>query len=278
MDIRNTKFGIEFGKKDICAVVVSYNPTMILLKNIEALKHQVANVIVIDNGSSDTEFLDAVENDYDIKVIKLNKNTGIAYALNIGLEQCGKGGYKLILTMDQDTILALSSVEALLKAMSQNGVVSVGINWDCKVKKNELVKYLITSGNLVSVDAANSIGGYNNKLFIDSVDFDFSLRLIDAGYKLMKVAEAKAEHNLGEEQGNTGYITHSVDRYYYIFRNHFYLCNKFWKQHPFFVAKKSIALVMDLISILSHDEEKYLKLRQLRNGWKAYKMMTKISG
>lgn len=263
----------EYSSKDICAVVVSFNPKEIIIKNVEALLPQIGKCVVIENGSTEKQFLKPLGNKETIVIKYLETNTGIAHALNEGLDFCVKNGYKLMLTMDQDTILSSNCVDKLLAAMIKYKADSVGINWDVTIKKDKEVNYLITSGNLVAVEAAKSIGGFDEKLFIDSVDFDFSLRLRDKGFKIVKVADAKAKHNLGEKQGNSGYVTHSANRYYYIYRNHFYLCHKHWKKHPVFIAKKNIALLIDLCRILIFDSDKNEKVKQLVNGRKEYKSM-----
>lgn len=259
--------------KEVCAVIVSYNPESILEDNIKSLLPQVGRCLIVDNGSSVRTPLEEYQKKYGVIVHYLQKNMGIAYALNVGLQYCVKNGFALMLSMDQDTVLNKNAVYVLLECMTNSGSASVGINWDNKIKKNQYVKYLITSGNLVKTFAAQQIGGYDNKLFIDSVDFDFSLRLVDAGYKLMKVAKAKAIHNLGNRQGDSNYITHSVNRYAYIYRNHFYLCRKYIINHPLFVFKKNIILLIDLIQILLFDKDRILKIKILKESYCEYKKM-----
>ena len=273
MKFQKNGFEVEYGEKDICAVIVSYNPTAILLRNIESLLKQVSRVLVVDNGSTDTKFLTKVEEEYAISMIKLKINTGVAYALNQGLSWCIKNSYKLMLTMDQDTILSDNAVLELLKAMHRFDAQSVGINWDKTMKKDEEVSYLITSGNLVFSDIASEVGGYDDQLFIDSVDFDFSLRLSDYGYKMIKVTKAIAEHQIGERQEGSNYTTHSVNRYYYIYRNHFYLTRKYWQGHKLFCLKKHMALAMDFIEILLKDTDRCEKIKMLRRGYLAAKSM-----
>lgn len=267
MENRNDKYEESYTKEDICAVIVSYNPDEIFLKNIEALTGRVASIIVVDNGSAETSYIVKAKEKYKIDIMELHKNMGIAYALNKGLDLCTQNGYKLLLTMDQDTVLDACAVSELIKAMQLFKAQAVGINWDGKALKDEVVRYLITSGNLVSVDAANRVRGYDNQFFIDSVDFDFSLRLSDCGYKMVKVAKATAIHQLGESQDGSNYTTHSVDRYYYIYRNHFYLIKKHWKNHKIFCLKKQLALVMDLFRIVVWDKDKNKKLKMLHKGY-----------
>lgn len=256
----------KFTSKDICAVIVSYNPELLLIENLKSLLPQIDSCVVVDNGSTKTDVVKKVKEQFKIRVVELSVNKGIAYALNRGVEYCKAKGYALVLTMDQDTILDQNAVDEMLKIINKSKASSVGINWDGKAGKDKYVDYLITSGNLVYLDAVLAVGGYDEKLFIDSVDFDISLRWRNCGYILIKAAKATAVHNLGERQGSTDYITHSKERYYYIYRNHFYLIRKHWHHHKLFCLKKHIVLIIDIFRILFFDKEK-AKLKMLHKGY-----------
>ena len=268
--------GERYTREDICAVIVTYNPEAVFEEALAALTPQVAHVIAADNGSGGpgaAERLKRAER-AGAEIIRLGENKGIACALNRGAAEGRRRGYRLLLTMDQDTILAPDAAEELLKVLNTTEAQSVGINWDGKAEKDEEVSYLITSGNLVTAEAVEQVGGYDEALFIDSVDFDFSLRLADYGYKMIKAAKARAVHRLGETQDGGRYATHSVERYYYIYRNHFYLIRKYRKGHRGFCLKKQAALGLDLGRILLFDRERKDKFRMLAKGYRDSKKIT----
>ena len=267
---------IEYTKKDICAVVVTYNPDTVFESNIKSLSEQVDRCLVVDNGST-TPIIGQAKREFGFELLELKANRGVAYALNIGLRYCKENNYRLMLSMDQDTILDQKAVDYLLKAINNYNCVSVGINWDNKEKKDKKKKYLITSGNLFVVDTALEVGGYDEILFIDSVDFDFSLKLVDNGYQLMKIAEATAQHNIGERTEDSTYTTHSVERYYYIFRNHFYFCHKYFFSHPVFVLKRKVLFCFDVIRICIHDKAKKEKLSQMKKAYSDSRKMIALS-
>ena len=256
-----------YSKNDVCAVIVTYNPDNTLKENIKALVPQVDQCLIVDNGSKNIKCIKSIIANLKIVLIELGTNMGIAYALNKGLDYCKKNHYPLILTMDQDTILDSHCVDILLNTMNKTNSYSVGINWDRKIDKSRQVDYLITSGNL-NVGVAKSVGGYDDKLFIDSVDFDFSLKLQNRGFKLIKVAKAFASHQLGIKQGK--YSAHSVERYYYIFRNHFYLIHKYWKRNKLFCIKKEISLIYEIFRMILYDKECYQKLKIIKDSYKDY--------
>lgn len=67
------------------------------------------------------------------------------------------------------------------------GTEPVGCTWE-----------IITSANLVKLDAWEKVGGYDEILFIDLVDVDFTYKLHLAGYKILKFPWLYFHHNLGE--------------------------------------------------------------------------------
>ena len=266
---------------DICAVIVTYNPDIdVLKKNIESLSKQVNHCLIVDNGSQ-MDFEVDCQNNWITKLC-LNENKGIAYALNEGLKYCTENGYKLLLSMDQDSILYEEAVNELLVVINR-GVDSAGINWDNRCEEDKEVEFLITSGNLLKTEALNTINGYDTNLFIDSVDFDVSLRLKDAGYKLVKVYRARATHEIGVINKKAKllgiipikYYSHTPERYYYISRNHYYILKKFNKTHSIFCIKKRIHFIIDIIKLILIDTEKRKKITAIKKGKKVYHKLEK---
>jgi glycosyl transferase family protein len=245
---------VYYSKENIVAVVVSYNGES-LNETIDSILPQVAHIIIVDNGSEKC-FLDALQSYKEnslLTIIENEENKGQAKALNQGLNQAINLGFSLILTMDQDTLLRDDCVNKLLDGMN-SGYDSVGANYGKKIlsKKYNEVRYLITSGNLLKTCALRKIGGFNSDLFIDSVDFDISLRLRKSGYRLAIVKDAIMTHSIGDrkscENGDT-IFEHSVKRHYYIARNHYYILYKYFMVDPIFCIKKEISYLISLLSI-----------------------------
>jgi len=250
-------------KNDVYGVVVTYHPNESLRRNVLVLLSQVAGVVIVDNGSHrDAKVYVAEMGNVDgVEIVENSVNMGIAYALNQGLARASASGYKLCLTMDQDSTLNGDCVSKMIDALNNNAkLVSVGPTYNGgnmrDVQPYTEKSYLITSGNLTYTDIAISVGGYNNALFIDAVDFDFALSLRSQGHKLAMVNGAKMEHRLGslaEASILTLPIrirTHVPVRHYYMFRNHCYLTRKYIWRFPGFLAKKQVALCKHLFECL----------------------------
>ena len=78
---------------NVCAVVVTYHPQSLLRSNLEQLSLQVAEVVVVDNGSgtATAELLRIIEAEFGIRVVRNGCNLGIAAALNIGIKHAIAG-------------------------------------------------------------------------------------------------------------------------------------------------------------------------------------------
>ncbi|MCQ6271648.1 hypothetical protein M8J71_14285 [Pseudarthrobacter sp. R1] len=111
-----------------------------------------------------------------------------------------------------------------------------------------LGKEPIQSGLMITVDALEHIGAFQEKLFIDLVDTEFYLRATDAGWSTI-LADAEFDHSLGTfvearvlgqpvnlPAGPLRVRTAATWRYYYIFRNRILVSRQYAKRHPTWVA------------------------------------------
>jgi rhamnosyltransferase len=255
-----------YGTK-ILAIIVTYNCNKIIEDNIQSLSNQVDHILIIDNNSGE-ECLNLINKykKWNNITIELNKiNYGIGYSLNQGLKFAKNNNYQFIVTMDQDTVLRMNSLKNMLNVLKSNeNLVSVAPVHKNNNKKGKYhkVDYLITSGNLTNLKKVLEIGGFNEKLFIDGVDFDFSLSLRKNGGELAVVNNAYMDHKVGEPEKNkflflefTNY-THCPLRYYYIYRNHLYIMKKYLYDFPLFCLKKQIFFSKDILKLLFLEKNK----------------------
>jgi rhamnosyltransferase len=243
------RFGI-MEPLEVLAVVVSYNGGSRIEETISSLLSQVNHIHIVDNGSdaASVAVLKQLCSNAKLSATFLPTNTGIGHALNIGVAYALDRQYQWILTMDQDSVPAESMVNAYRAAVTQNPgvkcltpiIVNHGGNIESQAG-NRSVAYAITSGNFVNTEIYRRVGLYRAELFIDCVDFDFSLRIRSAGYEITRVAAAILNHKLGEEKISgivaRVYCRHSPLRRYYMFRNMWFIVSEYWKDYPKFCAK-----------------------------------------
>lgn len=79
------------------------------------------------------------------------------------------------------------------------------MTWDHEIitfAADEAISYpqteVAASCNVINLAAWESINGFDDEFFIDQVDNDFSIRLCNAGYKILRFNNVSVNHNIGE--------------------------------------------------------------------------------
>lgn len=272
---------------EIFAVVVCYNGSGDLLKTVNALDGKVGHINIVDNGSAaeTLNVLKGLEERSNFSVTYLHENKGIGFALNAGMQKAEDMGYKWLLTMDQDSIADPEMTSAFCKAIDSDNSLcclapSISIfgqenSFNSKQNKDNEISYAITSGNLVKLSVFKTIGLYNEKLFIDCVDFDFSLRVRAAGLKIHSVPDAKLYHQLGEEHNvpklfSWFYTLHSPLRRYYMYRNWGFMMQHYVLNFPALILKSTIIHVLLLMVIPFYDKNPGKSLKFICFGVRDY--------
>lgn len=128
---------------------------------------------------------------------------------------------------------------------------------------------MITSGNIISVANALSIGGFDNDLFIDEVDYDFCYKGMRAGFKSLKNKQGiYLVHRLGNTfnrrfLGHTFIcMNHNKIRKYYIMRNRMEMVRRyhdlFGVKFVLMYLKSNARLIFDIVFF---EEDKLARLR-----------------
>ena len=273
----------------VAATVILYNPDEIsLLLNISSYINDVDKLYVIDNSdfSLSSKIVEYFLSINHIEYINLRGNKGIAYALNYAAISAIKAGYDWLMTMDQDSKATPSMVNKLMSFVYDNrnkhlGIVAARpIFTDETVEvslipKYEYVDVVISSGNVINLAAYEEIGGFENKLFIDSVDTDFCLSLHLFKYKIIQLNTALFLHRLGDCKRKyfLGFIKmtptfHSVVRRYYITRNRYYLFDKYKYEFRDWIRREKYKNYKEFIMILLYEPNKWKKVLAIYKGWK----------
>ena len=260
-----------FSMSDVCISIVYFNGDESIVNRISNYGDYCDTVLVVDNSDNESSsqlLQKMVFNHKNIYIKRNRKNEGVARALNQALEYAHDEGKKLLLTMDQDSYISAENIRKLIdKIDSDNRIVSVGPSY---LKKNptahlkEDVTCLITSGNLLLVEPIINVGGYNNELFVDCVDVDISFRLIENGYRLLRVNNAYMEHEIGEYEYSKilhiKYLSHAPQRFYYKYRNNIYIYKTFGKKLPKLCFKLFLSLCVESMRLIFIEKNKKEKV------------------
>ena len=229
---------------NIAGVVILYHPDIQLLsENIKTYVQGLKQLYVYDNSESKTPGIEeALRKLYpSIQYHYFNANEGIAKRLNRAVEEAAGNNYDYLLTMDQDSSFKEGDFEKYklqIQASAYSNVAQFGVNcqpnFTIAKEQPEEVLTLITSGSIVNLSLIKNVGAFNEDLFIDFVDAEFSYRVIQRGYINLMFSNIVLNHALGKliegrslaNFKKTMRITHSPIRVYYIIRNGLYLLLK----------------------------------------------------
>lgn len=287
----------------ICAGIITYNPTLTDVSTcLEALCNQVERVIIVDNASKNVKSLQEVVSKYaNVTLVKNSQNIGFAKALTQVFEWAKSQGFNWVLTLNDDSVVPSNMISEYKKILENQGSLvnqknakNSKIAIVCSLLKNRLDGTIlhskchedecITSGSLTSVEAWAKIGGFDEWLEIDGVDFDFSRRLVRAGWKIVECQNVIMEHQIGKARSINLIIKHPIvwnhnaNRKYYIARN---MQVVDYKMGTYSYAKSLRAVVRDMIFVALWEKNKFAKIRAMirgfKDGQKKIRQMRKIS-
>ena len=238
----------------VCAGIVLYNPDLErLIKVVDAIVPQVDQLVLVDNASANIgEVQSALSSDRYVW-IKNDTNLGIARALNQLMEFADESGYEWILTLDQDGVCGDGYVEGLLAVLSGRQISDIAMIAPLIVDRGEIdagafrdvsagkpfpeiedVCFCITSGSLTNVKSVLAVGGFNDWFFIDEVDREICLRLLQKEYRLVRVNTVELCHEHGLKTITRRFLWKKVVyhnytplRVYYQTRNLVYMLRKY---------------------------------------------------
>ncbi len=278
-------------KKTVCAVVISYQPSVEFIKNIQALATQVNEIIIVDNCSSPSGrvIIEESATGDNVTVIYNGENLGIGSALNAGIRFAKERGYEWIGTFDQDSRITSGFVKKMLDTYDlyvDNARVAIlspqyrdqktgrmsaaGNNSEESLFKT--VFTTMTSGNIVKVNIFDLVGYFNEDLFIDYVDHEFCLRVACAGYSILEVNGAILDHNLGDPTEHRVLskriivTNHAPYRRYYNSRNRVYLYKRYLLIFPAWVISDACNLSKEIVKIFLFEQDKKHKAAKIIKG------------
>src|SRR5829696_3281712 len=105
--------------RNVIAVVLSWNGRDDTLACLRSLENEGAEVIVVDNASSDGT-ADAIA---DVEVIRNERNLGYAGGMNVGIRAALERGADAVLLLNNDVEVEPGAVAALAEALDGAGAL-----------------------------------------------------------------------------------------------------------------------------------------------------------
>lgn len=226
--------------RSTAGVVLAFRPDETILTNVTRLREQVERVYVVNNSPGDVRTADVLgrlASDEGTVVLDQPDNVGVAAGFNAGMRQALADGFDYVWIFDQDSTVAEGMLEQLLGAFAEwpepvaiagpaLRAEETGFLYDADRGQGIGARpTLISSGALFSREALEQIGLHDERLFIDYVDHDISLRAGAAGFAVVKVFDTILDHRFGASTASTFlgrriYLSnYSPMRQYYMARN-----------------------------------------------------------
>jgi len=237
------------------AVIAAYHPDPAMLEmNVRRLAPQVSAILIVDNTpTSEPAGVSGI--DSLCSVVRFGANRGVATAHNAGIRWAQDHGFDYLLILDQDSEPAINMVERLRVAaddLVSRGVqlAAVGARYhdprsgrasdaiqltqfgvrhvDCPAnmpRESVQTDVLISSGMMVQLATIERVGVFEESLFVDQVDHEWSLRARQAGFHCYMICNAELFHRLGDSSfrywlGRWRHVpVHPPERHYFMFRN-----------------------------------------------------------
>lgn len=229
-------------------VTVFYPDVDVLVCNIRTYVEGVNHLIVYDNTPSGAELspLSLAFGD-KITIIRNHRNDFLAIPYNLAIDFAERNSFTHILTMDQDSSFKGDDFSKYLSFIKNfhDGLedrigcfaVNIGNKRVRSDKDFEEKRVVISSGSILSLNILQRLpykGRFREDFAIDALDTDLSLRMIEAGYRIVQYNCITLVHNLGHSVTKYGIrlMNYSATRTYYLVRNTLFTISRYRKIYP----------------------------------------------
>ena len=222
----------------VAVVVLSWNgrdDTLECLRSLERARWEPLTAIVVDNGSSDGT-LEAVRAAFPrVSAIRSEENLGFAEGNNVGIRAALEAGADYVLILNNDTIVDEGAIEALMAEAERRPDVGAlcpliryteppdriwyaGARFDPRAIHNgrhtgygerdtgqyhsvREIGRATGAAMLVPREVIERVGYFDARLFIQVEDVEWSLRMREAGYRILFVPQAVIAHRVAMSSG-----------------------------------------------------------------------------
>jgi len=284
-------------KKCVCGVVVTFHPLPEDIVNLSILRPQVEGMVVVDNGSTgaNLERLREASGEAHFELIENGENLGLAEGLNLGAKWARSQGFEWVMFFDQDSAVTPGLVDTMMREFTTHPLREqvalivpryvdrrTGRILPARYNGDGTLKFAMTSGSLMPLSLLEEQGWFEVGLFIGGIDFDYSLRVQCAGYKLLECKDAVLLHAPSSPRvhrlfGATIFMTsnYGAIRRYYSERNRVWLRRKYIGKFPAICLELYWSSLKEAIKVIIGEEDKWQKIRYIvwgmLDGWRGRK-------
>jgi len=224
----------------VCLVIVTWNRLEILKDPLQKIHDQMVapkRIIIVDNGSTDgtIAFLEKLSSSSEqITALFIPDNPGFGAGLAAGMEKgLEMDTFDYYWLMDDDSKPNANTLASLIETIDQYQFDMLGLKgyemvWGQPklVREKNVVKavdYVLVDGALIKGEVVQELGVIGKHFFMMCEDYDYCLRLGNAGKKIGVFNAAYERLHLGSERFSKG----TRWRGYYHAKNHLLILKEY---------------------------------------------------
>lgn len=273
----------------VAALIILYHFDANNVDYVEKYNKQVDKVYCYDNSeSSDPALVLRLQQLPNLEYAADHENRGLPYAINRIAQKAIAEDFQWLITFDQDSEPMPDMIPNMIqfaqhyKKIDETGIIAPLIQdgkteFGIPAAPYSFYDKVYQSGAMHNLHILEKIQGYDEKLFIDQVDYEYCIRLILNGYKIIKLNNAILQHNRDDNAAKLEYRKgkryyrnkYSAIRCYYIVRNNLY-CGKKYKElnRPYWAdTRRNIEVIMKTACM---ESLKGKKMKAIICGWLDY--------
>lgn len=257
----------------VSAIIPTFNSWHTLKLSISSLLKQTLKpyeIIVVDNGSWDGTSKKVKKDFPGVKLISLDKNTGVTGGRNVGIDRVNKNS-QFLFFFDHDMIADLKMIENLVEVAESNSAYGIitpkiyyfedkervwaaGTNinlWTGQVLFREGTDrgqfdtveevQVAPAALLVKKEVIKAIKKFDDRYFATYEDTDFCFRAKDFKFKTIYTPSAIAFHKISSQSSDEH--KRLLDRSFWVGRNKVLFMRDYGKNYYFFLIFSLIYLL-----------------------------------
>lgn len=251
----------------VAAIIIHWNQDTLTRETISSLLqtgYQNLRIILVDNGSTEGSCKKITEDFPEVLLVRTGENLGYAGGANLGFTTGFDSDAEYLLLLNNDVMFDKRFIEELLAVMEGDGGTNIGL---CVPKiyyfdepqkiwyaggytdpKTGLCYHYGSGHNdgpeyseqrdctfangcamFMRREAFNKTGLFDTGYFHTGEDFDYSLRLLSNGYRIVFVPKAQLWHKIRSSTGGKSLASY---RYlYYEHRNRLLIMQKYFMRN-----------------------------------------------
>jgi GT2 family glycosyltransferase len=216
----------------VAIVILAYNnyqDTKECLESVLQMDYPTITIWLVDNGSQDGTAQRVAAEFPGVRIVQTGHNLGVAGGFNAGIVPALQEGAIYVLILNNDTVVERDLVRILVQeaqAHPDYGILmpkvlyydtpdriwSAGARYRCfppaivmigldkpdgpYYDKPQIIEYAPTCGLLIRREVFQHVGLFDNGYFFFFDDWDYSLRVREAGYQIAFIPQARLYHKV----------------------------------------------------------------------------------